>query len=170
MPCLLAEPTFDKHNYAEIMQVQTISNLRSAKFNLKLISPNIPKLVMSSDEFKFVSEHIFFYIRAVRRIYESSFHGWCRHLLFFNSVPETKKFCTFYSINFASHLQKEIPAAAVSGKKKSIAKAVALNYISTKVYRITHHDQVLIVTAARNATWENQKVRNIITRYRAMSN
>ena len=115
-------------------------------------------------------EHIFFYIRAVRRIYESSFHGWCRHLLFFNSVPETKKFCTFYSINFASHLQKEIPAAAVSGKKKSIAKAVALNYISTKVYRITYHDQVLIVTATRNATWENQKVRNIITRYRAMSN
>ena len=62
-------------------------------------------------------EHICFYSRALRRTYESSFHGWCRHLLFFNSVLETKTFCTFYSINFASHLQKEISMVAVWGKK-----------------------------------------------------
>ena len=66
-------------------------------------------------------------------------------------------------------MQKEIPMAALSDKKKSIAKTVALNYISPKVYRITHHAQVLTATATTNATWENRKVRNIITQYRAMS-
>ena len=52
--------------------------------------------------------------------------------------------------------------------KKSIAKAVALNYISPKVYRITHHAQIFTATATTNATWKNRKVRNIITGYRAM--
>ena len=32
-------------------------------------------------------------------------------------------------------------------KKKSIAKTVALNYISPKVYRITHHAQIFTVTS-----------------------
>ena len=74
------------------MQVQTLSNLRSAEFVLKFQNLNI-----TLHEFKLVSgTHL---------------------LLFFNSVLETKTFCTFYSINFASHLQKEISMAAVSGKK-----------------------------------------------------
>ena len=42
--------------------------------------------------------------------------------------------------------------AAVFCKKKSIAKAVALNYISPKVYRITHHAQIFTATATTNAT------------------
>ena len=84
------------------------------------------------------------------------FFSWLsRHVLFFNSVPETKTFCIFYSINFASHLQKDI------------AKTVALNCISPNC--ITHHAKIFTVTATTNATWENRKVRNIITRYRAMS-
>ena len=51
-------------------------------------------------------EHIYFYSRALQRICESSFHGWCRHLLFFHSVAEVKTYCTFYLINIASYLQK----------------------------------------------------------------
>ena len=51
---------------------------------------------------------------------------------------------------------------AVSGKKKSIAKTVALNCISLEAYRATHHVQT------QNATWENRTVRNVNTRYRAM--
>ena len=49
-------------------------------------------------------------------------------------------------------MQKEIPMAALSDKKKSIAKTVALNYVSPKVYRITHHAQTLTATATANAT------------------
>ena len=45
--------------------------------------------------------------------------------------------------------------ADVSRKKVSIAKTVALNYISPKVYRITHHAQIFTVTATTNVTWEN---------------
>ena len=58
--------------------------------------------------------------------------------------------------------------ADVSGEKISIAKTVALNYISPKVYRITDHAQIFTVTATTNATGENRKVRKIISRYRAM--
>ena len=42
--------------------------------------------------------------------------------------------------------------ADVSGKKISIAKTVALNYISPKVYRITDHSQIFTVTVTTNAT------------------
>ena len=42
----------------KIMQVQTLANLRCVKFDLKLISPNIPNLnikeASTSHEFKFV--------------------------------------------------------------------------------------------------------------------
>ena len=45
-------------------------------------------------------------------------------------------------------------------KKRSIAKTVALNYISPKVYGIAHHTQIFTVTSTTNATEENRKVRN----------
>ena len=126
-------------------------------------------LNITSYEFKFIlGTHLVLQQGIVKNLWVF-FQGRCRHLLFFHSLPEMKAFCTFYSINFASHLQKEIPMAALSDKKKSIAKTVALNYISPKVYRITHHAQILTATATTKATWENRKVRNIITQYRAMS-
>ena len=93
----------------KIMQIQTLSNLQSVEFVQKFISPNTPKLehyiarvwVCFRNTFASTAGHF-------KECMSLPFMAWCRHLLFFNSVPETKTFCTFYSINFASHLQNPL--------------------------------------------------------------
>ena len=65
---------------------------------------------------------------------------------FFHSVSKVERFCTFYSNSFCFLLSKtyeviEFQWQPFQSKKKSIAKTVALNYISPKVYRATHHAQ-----------------------------
>ena len=81
---------------------------------------------------------------------------------FFHSVPEMKTLCTSYSINFAPYLQKHMRSLKTYEviefqwqpfqAKKSIANVIALNYISPKVYRVTHHAEIFTVTTTTNAT------------------
>ena len=126
MPFQFAEQNFDKHNY-----LKNNASTNALQFMECWICPGtyyskysktwILKKHWHRTSLSLFYEHICFYSTILWRIYESSFHGWCRHFLFFHSVPEVKTFCTFYSINFASYLQKSmsywIPMAAVSGKK-----------------------------------------------------
>ena len=96
----------------KIMPVQTLSNLWSAGFGLKLNSPNIPKLeYLRSIEITRVQvcfRNTFASTAGRFKEFMSTFHGWCCHLLFFHSVPEVKTFCTCFLINFASYLQKSM--------------------------------------------------------------
>ena len=133
----------------KIMSVQTLSNLWSAGFGLKLNSPNIPKLeYLRSIEIIRVQvcfRNTFASTAGRFKEFMSIFHGWCCHLLFFHSVPEVKTFCTCFLINVLSYLQKSMWLLNSKGscfrQKKSIAKTVALNCISLKAYRVTHHVQ-----------------------------
>ena len=67
----------------------------------------------------------------------------------FYSVPEIKTLCTFYLTDFASNLQKPMRSFSNGShisQQKSIAKTVALNYVSPNLHRITHHAQIFTVT------------------------
>ena len=88
--------------------------------------------------------------------------------IFSTQFEKRKRFAHFVRLIFLLTCKKKFQWQLLQAKK-FIAKTVALNYISRKVCRITHHTQIFTVTATTNATWENRKVRNIITWYRAIA-
>ena len=127
-----------------------LSNLWSAGFGLKLNSPNVRKLeYLRSIE-----------ITRVQNCFRNTYASTAEHFKEFMSVPFMADVVIFYfSIQFQKWKRFAhfiwlillltcknlcgywILMVAVSGKKKSIAKTVALNCISPKVYRVTHQAQ-----------------------------
>ena len=132
----------------KIMPVQTLSNLWSAGFGLKLNSPNIPKL----EYLKSIK------ITRVQVCFKNTFASTAGHFKEFMSLPFIP-FIFYFFIQFQKWKRLAhfiwlillltcknlcgywILMVAVSGKKKSIVKTVALNCISPEVYRVTHHAQ-----------------------------
>ena len=150
----------------KIMQIQTLSNLQSVEFVQKFISPNTPKL-----------EH---YIARVWVCFRNTFASTAGHFKECMSLPFMADIATFF---FSAQFQKwkhfahfvrlillltckkifqwqTFQAKKIHSKDRN-SKLYFSKGIQNNLSRSNFH--------CSNATWENRKVRNIITRYIVMS-